>query len=206
MSVPSSTAAERRRSRARRALGLAMLVPPLLLALRAAPARGESDQDRRDQAGIRLFRSLLAADLDLDSKRDEDGKLLLVIFHAGDQTHAQELARALAGSAAEPEPLRGVPVKIELTNDPTFGVYGKHPPAGIFIGQSPSSSGLQSIVHYGIDHHRIVYSPFEGHVEHGVLAGMSVEAQVRPYVNTETLAASHVELKSFFMKVTKVYP
>ena len=43
-------------------------------------------------------------------------------------------------------------------------------------------------------------------LEHGVLAGMSVEAQVRPYVNTETLAASHVELKSFFMKVTKVYP
>ena len=36
----------------------------------------------------------------------------------------------------------------------------------------------------------IVYSPFEGHVESGVLGGLSVEAQVRPYVNRATLEAS----------------
>ncbi|HEX8154652.1 MAG TPA: hypothetical protein VF698_16080, partial [Thermoanaerobaculia bacterium] len=63
-----------------------------------------------------------------------------------------------------------------------------------------------SLVKYGIDRRLIVYSPFEGHVESGVTGGLSVEAQVRPFVNSTTLAASHIALKDFFLKVTKVYP
>ena len=51
----------------------------------------------------------------------------------------------------------------------------------------------------------IVYSPFEGHVEKGVLGGLSVEAQVRPYVNRATVEASQITLKPFFMEVAKVY-
>jgi len=205
MRVSSSLPALCRRRRFQRLLGKAGAAALLLLLVRA-PLAGESDEDRRAQAGIRLFRSLLAADLDLDGKRDEDGKLLLVIFHAGNQAHARELAKALAGGGADPEPLHGLAVKIELTNDATFGIYGKHAPAGIFVSQPPGEQALQTIVRYGIDHHVVVYSPFEGDVEKGVLGGLAVEAQVRPYVNTETLAASHIELKAFFMKVTKVYP
>jgi hypothetical protein len=195
-----------RPDRRRGALAGACVLALLLLPLATPPAGGETEQDRRTGAGLRLFRSLLAADLDLEAKRDPDGKLLLVVFHTGNRTHAQELARALAGGGTEPEPVRGLPVKVELTNDPSFALYGSHPPAGIFLAQAPSSSALDTIVRYGIDHHLIVYSPFEGHVERGVLAGLSVGAQVRPYVNRDTLAASHIELKSFFMKVTKVYP
>jgi len=205
MRVSPSSPASCRRRRCQRLLANAGAAALLLLLL-GAPVAGESDEDRRAQAGIRLFRSLLAADLGLDDKRDEDGKLLLVIFHAGNQAHAQELARALAGSGADPEPLHGLPVKIELTNDATFAIYGKHPPAGIFVSQAPGAQALRTIVRYGIDHHVVVYSPFEGDVEKGVLGGLAVEAQVRPYVNKDTLAASHIELKAFFMKVTKVYP
>jgi hypothetical protein len=178
----------------------------LLLALRPLVAVAESEEDRRAQAGIRLFRSLLAADLDLENKRGEDGKLLLVVFHTGNRDKAEELAKALAGAGADPDPIKGLPVAIELGTDPAFASHDKHPPAGIFLAQAPSPQALQTIVRYGIDHHVIVYSPFEGHVEKGVLAGLAVEAQVRPYVNRETLAASHIELKAFFMKVTKVYP
>ncbi len=51
----------------------------------------------------------------------------------------------------------------------------------------------------------ILYSPFEGDVERGVTAGLSIEAKVLPFVNQRTLEASGVELKPFFLKVAKVH-
>ena len=38
-----------------------------------------------------------------------------------------------------------------------------------------------------------------------MLAGLAVEAQVRPYVNLTTLAASNITLKEIFLKVAKVH-
>ncbi len=64
---------------------------------------------------------------------------------------------------------------------------------------------MQSLVRFGIDRHVIVYSPFEGDVESGILGGLSIEAQVRPYLNRATLESSHIMLKEFFLKVAKVY-
>jgi hypothetical protein len=196
-----------RRGPAPRRRALAVLALLAALALRGAPVAGESDEDRRSQAGVRLFRSLLAADLDIAKKTDGDGKLLLVVYHTGDRSRAEAVLRSLAGDGKdEPDPVRELPVRLDTTIDPTFAAFAHGPPAGIFLAQPPSQASLKSIVRYGIDHHVIVYSPFEGDVERGVLAGLSVEAQVRPYVNTDTLAASHISLKSFFMKVAKVYP
>jgi hypothetical protein len=37
------------------------------------------------------------------------------------------------------------------------------------------------------------------------LGGLSIEAQVRPYLNRATLESSHITLKSFFLQVAKVY-
>ena len=72
--------------------------------------------------------------------------------------------------------------------------------------ECPVNRALTSIIKYGIGHHVIVYSPFEGHVELGVLGGLSVEAQVRPFLNRATLEASQISLKPFFLSVAKVFP
>jgi hypothetical protein len=52
----------------------------------------------------------------------------------------------------------------------------------------------------------VLYSPFEGHVERGVPAGIAVEAKVQPYLNLSALQAAGIELKPFFLKVAKVRP
>jgi hypothetical protein len=83
---------------------------------------------------------------------------------------------------------------------------GTRAPAGIFIAQAPPRAALSSLIKYGIGHHVIVYSPFEGHVELGVLGGLSVEAQVRPFLNRATLESSQISLKPFFLSVAKVFP
>lgn len=181
----------------RRPLLLALLA--VLLAVRVA---GDDVQDRRAHAGIRLFRALLAADTDLPKKAAAPNQLLIVFYYVDDRKHAADLAASFAEGAGD---LRGLAVTTEVINDPTMAALGARAPAGIFITQAPPRAGLTSIIHYGIGHHVIVYSPFEGHVESGVLGGLSVEAQVRPFLNGATLEASQISLKPFFLSVAKVF-
>jgi hypothetical protein len=150
---------------------------------------------------------MLAADLNLEKKTLVDGRLLVVFIYKDDVDRARELADAFAqGRSGSAEPIRGLPIVTELSSDPTLAAYGSRIPAGVFLCQSPEATALRGIVQVGIAKSLIVYSPFEGHVESGVTGGLTVEAQVRPFVNQKTLAASRISLKEFFLRVAKVHP
>jgi len=170
-----------------------------------APLIADDLADVRAQAGARLFRAFLSADVDVDKKKVEKDQILVVFLYADDRHRAADLAASFAGNPKEAVTIHGAPVLVELSSDTSLASYGSRIPAGIFLVQAPSQNTLKSIIRYGIDHHVIVYSPFEGHVERGVTGGIAVEAQVRPYVNQQTLEASNITLKPLFFKVTKVY-
>jgi hypothetical protein len=159
-------------------------------------------EDRRAGAGVRLFRSLLAADTDIAKKTAEPNHLLVVFYYVDDARRASELAARFVQESKE---LRGLTVITEIANDAAMPRFVSRVPAGIFIAQAPPRNSLMALVRYGISHRVIVYSPFEGHVELGVLGGLSVEAQVRPFLNQSTLDASQISLKPFFLSVAKVY-
>ncbi|HEV8268546.1 MAG TPA: hypothetical protein VGR00_09945, partial [Thermoanaerobaculia bacterium] len=118
--------------------GVGALVCLLSATLVAAP-RLDADayQDRRIETGLRLFRALLAADLDLE-KKAEGGKLLVLFFYTDDKRRADEMAKAFAkGEGAEA--IRGLPVVVETTSDAEFKAYGGHVPAGVFLTQAPDA-------------------------------------------------------------------
>lgn len=174
----------------------------LSLTVSAAPVlRSDDMADRRADVGARVFRALLAADLDLPKKTVAGNQILIVFFYANDSRRATELAAAFVGGGD----VRGLPVVTEVTNDATFAKYAGRIPAGVFLADAAPRGTLQSLVRFGIERHVIVYSPFEGDVESGILGGLSIEAQVRPYLNRATLESSHIALKEFFLKVAKVY-
>jgi hypothetical protein len=183
------------RSHIRCAFALAILIA-------GAGIHADEAQDRRAQTGARLFRSLLTADLDLAKKTVDRNQLLIVFYYVDDKRRAADLAARFVGDSKD---IKELPVLVEVTNDPALAQYASRVPCGIFLADAPPNRALQAIIQYGIQHHTIVYSPFEGHVEKGVLAGLSVEAQVRPYVNMTTLAASNISLKPFFLHVMKAY-
>lgn len=170
-----------------------------------APLVADDLADVRAQAGARLFRAFLSADVDIDHKKVEKEQILVVFLYTDDRQRAADLAGSFAGNPKDAVTIHGTPVLVELSSDTSLASYGARIPAGIFLAQPPSQNTLKSIIKYGIDHHVIVYSPFEGHVERGVLGGLAVEAQVRPYVNLSTLGASNITLKPLFFKVTKVF-
>ena len=176
-----------------------ILVLSLLLVM---PLHGADEvQSRRAELGVNLLRTLLAADVDLARKTVDDNQLLVVFYYVDDRRRAEELASKFVGNP--PKTVRDMRVITEVTNDAAFAKYAARGPAAVFIAQPPNAKLLKSVIKFGIDRHVIVYSPFEGHVERGVLGGLAVEAQVKPYVNLATLEASRITLKSFFMDVTK---
>lgn len=179
-----------------------MAAVALTVAVSAAPALRSDDMlDRRTEVGARVFRALLAADLDLPKKTVGSNQILILFFYASDGRRAAELAQAFAAGGD----VHGLSVVAEATNDPAFAKYAGREPAGVFVTDLAPRTALQSLVRFSIEHHVIVYSPFEGDVENGILGGLSIEAQVRPYLNRATLESSHIALKSFFLQVAKVY-
>jgi len=192
------------------ALGVSRPLTSLLLSalLAIAPLHAlnaDDTSDVRAQAGARMFRALLNVDLDIEKKTVDKNQLLIVFVYTDDKTHAADLAARFVGDAKDGGAIHGLPVVTELSPDAALGAYKSRVPAGIFLAQAPPNpNALRTLIRYGIEHHVIVYSPFEGHVEQGVLGGLAVEAQVRPYVNLTTLAASNINLKQLIFKVTKV--
>ena len=166
-----------------------------------APAHAGDLGDVRSQAGARLFRALLSADTDIDRKT-VDKQLVVVFLYTDDKARAAALAARFLGDAQD---IHGIPLAIEYSTDASLAAYKSRVPAGVFIAQPFAATALRTVVAYGIEHHVIVYSPFEGNVESGVTGGLAVEAQVRPYINLATLTASSISLKPLFFKVTKVF-
>lgn len=171
----------------------------------AIPAFADSDDELRAKAGVKIFRSLLQADENITGKAGSDGKLLLVFVYTTDRKGTEALSSSLKAAADAELKIKDVPVRIEITSDPTLSSLGGAVPAGLFIAQPPRGADLDAIIRYGIDHHVIVYSPIEGHVEAGVLGGLFVGAEIKPYINLRTLEASHIEIKPIYMKVIKSY-
>ena len=183
-------------------LALQLLLLALLFSL---PCRGlvaDSFDERRAHVGLKLFRTLVAADLQVADKVGANGNLSIYLVYANNDSAAQEYQQTLAASFSS---VRDVPVKTEVVSLNDILTTNKPKPAAIFVAQQLNDAELQSLVRHSIAKHIILFSPFEGDVEQGVLGGLSVEATVRPLINMHTLSASQLQIKNFYLKVAKQY-
>ena len=170
-------------------------------------ARADSQSERRAKTGVKVFRAMLAADLDIAEKKGKDGTLPLLIVFNSNVNSAEELGKALkeGGKDGKPALIRDIPAKAFLTGGDGLDEQLKNSYAGIFLAEPQKEETLRQLVDYSIKNKIILYSPFEGDVEKGALGGLSVEAKVQPYVNMKSLEMSGVRIKPFFIKVSKRY-
>jgi len=184
-----------------RALAFALRLA-LILVIGSATCLADSYDDRRLRTGAKLFRALLAADLGLQDRAGTDGRLTILIL-ASEPGPAGEVADLVSGAGGPGAgTIRGIPVNIEIAAD-LPATHG--PVAGMFVASQKTRERVDQIARWGIAQRTIVYSPFEGHVEQGVLAGLSVEARVRPYLNRKTLEESGIHLQPFFLQVVRMH-
>ncbi|MBF0445681.1 MAG: hypothetical protein HQL68_08825 [Magnetococcales bacterium] len=160
----------------------------------------EAAATARVDLGIEFFSSFLAADANIGGKTDKNNQLVVVILHNGNETMAQKLALLMR----QVQNIRGFPLRVVLTNDPTLTNFNNFTPAGIFLSQ-PRPDDLEQVIAWGRQHHRLVLSPFPGDVERGILGGISVREVVLPKVNMTALQEWKVSLKPFFLRIARRY-
>ncbi|GAA6130161.1 hypothetical protein [Halopseudomonas sabulinigri] len=182
-------------------LALGLLCLSLLVC--ATTANGtDSFSERRVLVGLKLFRTLVAADLDIDTKISGDNQLNLLLVYADDETTASNYQKALEQDV---DSLNGTPVSVRVSALSALLQPTSSKPAAIFVSQALRDSERDALVRYSIANNIIVFSPFEEDVERGVLAGLSVQATVRPLINMQTLSAGQFNIKPFYLKVAKHY-
>lgn len=166
-------------------------------------ACADSYDERRVRTGARLFRSLLAADTGLDKKVNAKGELEVWVYSTDPRLGAEILALVAPPGDPAKSSVRGLPLKAKLID--TLPAAGSKPkPVGLFLASAPPPAALQSLIGWSNAARCILFSPFEGHVELGVVAGLAIEAKVQPFLNQRALTASGLVLKPFFLKVAKV--
>jgi hypothetical protein len=170
----------------------------------ASTARADDADDRRVRAGARLFRSLLTAQVALESKAASDGALHVVVYGA-DAHLTTEISTLIASGDAGKSAIKDLPVKIENVTS-LAALTQAQQPAGVFLVSAQSAQDLAELVRYSTAAKVVLYSPFDGDVERGAAAGICIEAKVQPFLNLPALQAAGVEIKPFYVKVARVYP
>lgn len=174
----------------------------------AMPSAFSADQEStRIRIGLKLFRTILAADTKISEKQDHQGHLALAIIYQKDEIQAQQYAEKLRnlGKGKKKGKIKKIPITVDVISTLNLDKLSQYKYAGIYLVEEVEEQYLQHLVEHGIKQSLITYSPFAGAVEQGVAAGLVIEARVKPYVNNRTLKTSHLELKSFFLKVSKRY-
>jgi hypothetical protein len=165
-------------------------------------AIGDTFHERRAQVGLKLFRTFVSANQNIDQYLDAKGQLLIGVLHAStNRATAERYQKVLLATMPA---IRQHPSRIE-TLSLTALLQHQGSPAAIFVSDKLSADERSQLVDFSIRHRLAVFSPFEGDVESGILGGLSVEAKVRPLVNIKTLNASGIPLKNFYLSVSRRY-
>jgi hypothetical protein len=169
----------------------------------AEPSVSDNFTLRRITVGAKVFRALLAADVDIAKKKASKGKLKLYLIYLDDTLNAEKAAEVLLNRSDSR--IRKIDIDIETV--PFSVCVGKknNRIGGIFLTQYLGEDKLKLLLKRSMEQHIVVFSPFEGDVERGVQCGIAVESRVRPYLNIKALQSASIHLKSFFLRVAKHY-
>ena len=199
---PASVTTPARRARKRVALLLFSLVLACNL---VAVAFADSFEDRRVRTGARIFRSLLAADTDLQSKAKARAGLHIWVIGKGDVL--QQDVHELIASKVDPKRATIQTLPVTISSHQSFDELGSLPaPVAVFFVSAPKEAEFKKWLDWSAKTRTILFSPFEGHVERGMTAGISIQAKVQPLLNQSKAQALQLKLKPFFLRVTKVLP
>lgn len=148
--------------------------------------------------GVKLFPSFLAADQDIVFKNEAEGTLLLLVVHSGQREVAEQAAQYLRTVKT----VRDVPVRVLVVAIQELADLAPRKIAGILLAE-PIHQDLETLIHFSREHKAILFSPFKGDVERGILGGLLVTDKVVPMVNLQAMEAAGIRIKPFFLKVAR---
>lgn len=190
---------------------LLFLFLALCLSLPALPAYSADgmldNQTGRIRTGLKIFRSLLLADREIENKVNTQDETDIIFIYHSNGSKAKHFARTFVrmGRLENKGQIKGSHIKVHIMRRLNSIQEANIKPAAIFLVDPLIEDRVKAIADYGIDNKIITFSPFEGDVENGILGGMVVTSRIHPFINTQTVEQSKVEIKPFFLKVAKTH-
>ncbi|MCW8828625.1 MAG: hypothetical protein OQK94_06175 [Gammaproteobacteria bacterium] len=170
-----------------------------ILLLTSLGAVADTQEERLINVGLRVFPSVIAASENLGNLPAGNTLEVHIIFQ-DNELYARQLAQRLQHlDNIKGHPLRTTIVSVRELRQNTYP-----PPFALFIAQR-TGEALDTIIDYSLRHNVISFSPFEGDVEAGILAGIAVSDRILPYINGQTLSAMPYGMQPFFLKVAEIY-
>lgn len=179
----------------------------LMLTFFVCPLSANEDDEILVRNGLKMFRTILIADQDIEDKHNADAGIDIIFIYRDDLPRAQNLARrfVLMGRGAAKGKIKDRPISVHISTSLEQIRKQELRPAGLFILDKVSDEALSDAIKYGLEHNIVTFSPFKGDVEKGVLSGIVIDTRPRPFINQQTLQRSELRIKSFFLKVAEIY-
>ncbi|MBF0152964.1 MAG: hypothetical protein HQL64_04405 [Magnetococcales bacterium] len=153
------------------------------------------------QLGVKMFPTLVGSNLDIEKQKNQDGELSLLIIYQDDFKAGQQVNDILTNTT---KTIVKSPVRIRLAAVSELGSI-VDPVAGAFIAEQLSSVLRFEVIRFATQKRAVVFSPFAGDVEGGIMTGIHVATQVQPALNNRVIHASGMRLNQILFKVAKVY-
>lgn len=154
---------------------------------------------QRLRVGLNLFPAVLGAQEQLSAQRNADGVLeIVIVYRSTDKAAQQAVASLEALGQVQGHPLRVSVLPIDQL-EPDREPDREPPLAAIFV----ASSGLEPDLLRRLSerHQVLVFSPFEGDVSAGAVAGIHVADRILPSINLAQARRAGLSFKPFFLRV-----
>lgn len=164
--------------------------PPLLADERLAA---------RIQIGLNLIPAVLAANKSLIFEQDFQLLTVYVVYLRDRHSALMTAQRMESNNTVRGHKLVARVISFSDLKRQTLAHYD-----ALFINERMGEH-LKDLIQHAQKQQVILFSPFKGDVENGVMSGFEVTNKVLPAVNMHALKNSNVNLKAFFLRIALKY-
>ena len=174
----------------------------IFLCLFSTQIHADATENRRVMISASVFPKIIAVDEDLSAKLDSSGQVRLGLIYKNNKTTAEKIKKQMLRKIKN---IANKNIVIDIINTSEFSMKLKDKLSGIFIVDHIANFDINTIKNYSNQNNIIFFSPYEGDVERGVMAGIFIGSKIRPYFNMKSLTLAKVKLKPAILKVSKIY-
>ncbi|WP_243651516.1 YfiR/HmsC family protein [Thiobaca trueperi] len=169
-------------------------LPPAALA--QTPTLWEEEQ-QRFRVGLKIFPACLGAVESLEDRLTSDGSLQVLVVYEGSDAAARQAVTSLNGIGR----VRGLTLNAKALSVTALDEDREAEVSAIFV----ASVGLGSrhLRAWSERYQVLVFSPFDGEVEAGAVAGLYVADRILPYINLTQAQRARIRFKPFFLQVAR---
>lgn len=174
----------------------------ILLCVVYTHAFADAKQERRLSISVSIFPRIVAVDEGLESKLDENNNIHLAVIYYDDSSKAIDIASKMTQKISN---IAGKNIVVESIKYSELLKNNAPRITGAFLVEPVNADIRNQLVRYFTRQGILLFSPFEGDVENGVMASIFIGSKIRPYFNISSIEKAGIKLKSAIIGVSKLY-